>query len=135
MQLLAAGVVAGIWYVVWDLFLLEPLIGSFLAGIPGMNPEPSTMWVVIGNLVAGLVLAAVYARVRSVFGTGPGAGLTYGVYAGVLMHFPLWLFMSIYLGWPYGTAWVMTIAGLAYTAVAGALIGLVYGKMGRPAAA
>ena len=132
MALLLAGVVAGVWYLVWDMFLMTPIIGSHLAGVPGLNASPSTMWVVIGELVAGLVLASVYARTRSIFGTGLKGGATYGVYAGVLINFPLWLFMSVYVGWPYSAAWVMTIAGLVITTVAGAGIGLVYGTMDKP---
>ena len=135
MVLLVAGIVAAVWYVVWDMFLMGPILGSYLAGVPGMNANPATMWVVIGDLVACLVLAAVYARTRSIFGVGVKGGATYGVYAGVLINFPMWLFMSVYLGWPYGTAWVMTIAAILYTTVAGGLIGMVYGAMGKPKAA
>lgn len=132
MVLLVAGIVVAAWYVVWDMFLLGPIMGSYLAGVPGLNANPATMWVVIGELAAGLVLAAVYARIRSIFGVGLKGGATYGVYAGVLINFPMWLFLSVYVGWPYGTAWAMTIAGVLITTVAGALIGLVYGAMGKP---
>jgi hypothetical protein len=135
MALLVAGIVAAVWYVVFDLFLMGPILGSSLTGIPGMNPSPVTMWVIIGDLASCLVLAAVYARTRSVFGVGLKGGATYGVYAGVLVNFPLWLMMSVYVSWPYGASWMMTIAGIVVTAVAGGLIGLVYEKLGRPAAA
>ena len=132
MVLLVAGILAAAWYVVFDLFLMDPLIGSRLAGIPGLNAQPATMWVVIGEVVGGLVLASVYARTRSIFGTGLKNGATYGVYAGVLIHFPTWLFMSVYVGWPYGAAWAMTIASIVNVTIAGGLIGLVYEKMGTP---
>lgn len=132
MVLLVAGIVAAVWYVVFDMFLMEPVLGSYLAGVPGMNAAPAMMWVVIGDVVACLVLAAVYARTRSIFGVGLKNGATYGVYAGVLINFPTWLFMSVYAGWPYASAWAMTIASLFYVTVGGALIGLVYEKMGQP---
>lgn len=135
MALLVAGIVAAVWYVVFDMFLMDPILGSALAGVPGMNPNPAVLWMVIGDLAAALVLAAVYARTRSVFGAGLKGGATYGVYAGVLINFPLWLFMAVYAGWPYGTAWMMTIAAIVVTTVAGGLIGLTYEKMGKPAAA
>lgn len=130
MALLVATIVATAWYVVFDLFLMEPVLGSYLAAVPGMNPSPAMMWVVIGDVVACLVLAAVYARTRSIFGTGLKNGATYGVYAGVLVNFPTWLFMSVYAGWPYGSAWAMTLASIFYVTIAGGLIGLVYEKMG-----
>ncbi|HSG00259.1 MAG TPA: hypothetical protein VLA20_03970 [Vicinamibacterales bacterium] len=135
MALIVATVVVAVWYLVWDMFLLEPLLGSYMAGIPGMNPSPALMWIVVGELSSGLVLAAVYARVRSVFGTGLANGATYGVYAAVLANFPLWLMMSVYAGWPYGTAWAFTIASIPVWAIAGGLVGLVYQKMGTPARA
>jgi hypothetical protein len=135
MVLLVAGVAVGVLFLIWDMFLLDPLLGSYMAGIPGIVADPSVMWMVIGELVAGLVLAAVYARVRSVFGTGLKGGATYGVYAGVLMNFPLWQFMSLYVGWPYATAWAFTIAGVVINALGGAVIGLVYERMGQPKAA
>lgn len=130
MVLLVAGIVAAAWYMVFDMFLMEPVIGSYLAGVPGMNAAPATMWIVVGNVVGGLVLAAVYARIRSIFGVGLKNGATYGVYAGVLINFPTWLFLSVFAGWPYGAAWAMTIASIVYVTIAGALIGLVYEKMG-----
>ena len=135
MVLLVAGIAAGVLYLVFSMFLMGPILGSYLVGVPGMNANPATMWVVVGELCGGLVLAAVYARTRSIFGVGLKGGATYGVYAAVLVHFPLWLQMSVYVGWPYGAAWAMTIAGLVLTTIAGALIGLVYEKMGPPKAA
>ncbi len=132
MVLLVAGIVAAAWYVVFDMFLMEPVLGSYLAGIPGINAAPATMWIVIGNVVACLVLAAVYARTRSIFGLGLKNGATYGVYAGVLANFPTWLNLSVYASWPYGSAWAVTIALILNVTIAGALIGLVYEKMGQP---
>lgn len=129
MAVLVAGLVAGIWFLVFDMFLLEPLMGSLMANIPGLNPTPPMLWMVVGDLAAGLVLAAVYARVRSVFGTGFANGATYGVYAGVLMNFPIWLQMSVYVSWPYVTAWAFTIMGIVICAVAGGLVGVVFPKL------
>lgn len=135
MVLLVAAIVAGVWYVVFDMFLIGPVLGSFLAQIPGINPTPPMMWVVIGDFMAALVQAGVYMRTRSVFGVGARNGAVYGVYAGVLVNFPIWLFMSVYVAWPYGAAWALTVAGIVITTVGGALMGLVIEKMGAAKAA
>jgi hypothetical protein len=135
MVLLVAGVAVGVWYLVWDMFLMEPLLGSMVSGIPGLVAEPPMLWMVVGELAAGLVLAAVYARVRSIFGTGFKGGAIYGTYAGVLINFPTWLMLAVFVGWPYATMWAFTIAGIVLTAVAGGLIGMVYAMMEKPKAA
>ena len=135
MVLLVAGVVVAALYLVWDLFLMQPLLGSMMTGIPGLVAEPPMLWVVVGELAAGLVLAAVYARTRSIFGAGFKGGAIYGTYAGVLISFPTWLMMAVYVGWPYGTMWAFTIVGIVLTAVAGGLIGQVYAMMEKPKAA
>lgn len=105
-----------------------------MANIPGLQPIAADDGAVIGDLAAGLILAAVYARVRSVFGTGPTNGAIYGVYAGVLVSFPMWLQMSVYVGWPYLTAWAFTIAGIVVYAIGGGLVGAVFPKLSGGAA-
>lgn len=135
MVLLVAGVAVGALYLVWDMFLMEPLLGSMMTGIPGLVAEPPVLWMVVGELMAGLVLAAVYARVRSIFGTGFKGGAIYGTYAGVLVSFPMWLMMTVFVGWPYATMWAFTVVGIVITAVAGGVIGQVYAMMEKPKAA
>jgi len=135
MVLLAAGVVAGVWLLVWDMFLSGPLLGSMLTAIPGLNPDPAVPWMIVGNLAGGLVLALLYGRVRGAFGTGAASGAQFGFFAGLLVNFPLWLQLSLYVSWPYGTAWAFTIAGLVVYVIAGALVGLVYQRMAKGAAA
>jgi hypothetical protein len=96
-----------------------------------MNAAPAFMWILIGDLVGGLVLAWVYDKTRSVFGGGLKGGATYGFYAGVLINVPLWLLMTVYLtGWPYRSSWALTIGGIFWTTVAGAVIGLVDERIG-----
>ena len=130
-KVLTGAVVVAVWYMIWDMFLFEPLFGSFLAGVEGMNPEPALMWLVIGNLVGGLVLAWFYGMTQSVFGSGVLGGLKFGVAAGVLMGFPMWLFMSVYdTGWTYSASWAMTIANIVWVGVAGVVLGIVFDKMG-----
>jgi len=128
-------VVVLIWLLIWDNFLGGMVIGSAMAQIPGMTATPSKLWESVGDLFAAIVLVIVYDRVRGAFGAGITGGAVYGFYAGLLTHFPTWLFMSVYAGWPYRAAWHMTLVLIVLTMVAGALIGLVYEKMGGGRAA
>lgn len=132
---LAAVVAALVWFLVWDNFLSGMLIGSTLAQIPGVVAEVSKLWETVGDLFAAMMLTGVYARVRSVYGVGTKNGAIYGVYAGLLINFPTWLFMTVYAGWPYSVTWTMTIALTLNVVVAGAIIGTVYQAMGGAKAA
>jgi hypothetical protein len=130
-RMLVGAVVVAVWYVVWDMFLFSPIFGSFLADVEGLVQEPALQWIIIGNLVAGLVLSWFYGKVGSVFGSGVTGGLYFGVAAGILMGFPMWLFQTVYFtGWTYGASWAMVIANIVWVAVAGVLLAVVSGKMG-----
>lgn len=124
--------VVAVWvlYVLFDMFLIEPIAGAAMASIPGANATPSTMWVVIGDLVAALVLVGFYDRVQGSFGAGARNGMVYGLSAGVLANFPTWLWGSVYFTWPYRAAWTTVIVLIALATVGGALIGIVYEKLG-----
>lgn len=127
---LAAVVAALVWYLAWDNFLSGMLLGSTMAQLPGLVTEVSKLWETVGDLFAAMMLTGVYARVRGVYGVGAKNGAIYGVYAGLLINFPTWLFMTVYAAWPYALTWTMTIAGTVITVVAGAIIGTVYQAMG-----
>ena len=131
-KLVPAAIAVWVWYVVFDMFLLGPIMGSAMASIPGAVEAPSTMWVVIGDLAAALVLTAFYDKVRGAFAGGVTGGATYGLSAGVLINFPTWLWGVVYFGWPYKSAWTATIALIVLATIGGALIGLVYEKVGSP---
>jgi hypothetical protein len=90
---------------------------------------------VVGDLFAAAVLVWVYSKTRGSFNAGVKGGVTYGLYAGILMNFPGWLWMALYAGWPYAATWHMVIVLTLLTVVSGALIGLVAGKSGGAAAA
>ena len=132
---LAASIAVLLVFLVWDNFLGRLLIGPAMAQIPGMLPEYSKLWETIGDVCAALVLTGFYARVRGVYGANLKGGAVFGVYAGVLIHFPSWLFMAVYAGWPYGATWMITIGLIVLTVIAGAVMGAVYQAMDRPAAA
>jgi hypothetical protein len=132
---LAAVIAALVWFLVWDNVLAGMLLGSTLAQIPGMVAEVSKLWETVGDFFAAVMLTGVYARVRGVYGVGFRNGAIYGVYAGLLINFPTWLFMTVYAAWPYSVAWTMTIALTLVTVVASAIIGMVYQAMGGAKAA
>ncbi len=126
---IAGAVAVAVWYVLWDLFLFSPIFGSFLADVEGLV-EPALQWILVGNLVAGLVLAWFYGKVGSAFGSGIKGGLNFGIAVGIVMGFPMWLFLSVYLsGWPYGASWAMVVANVVWVAVGGVILALVDGKM------
>ena len=126
---LAASLAVFAFYLLWDKFLSAPVMGSAMATIPGLVTEVSMQWVVLGDLLAAMVLAGLYARTRSIFGATPKGGAVYGVYAGLLINFPTWLFMSVYFSWPYKAAWHSTLVFIVVTVVAGAIMGTVYQAM------
>lgn len=126
----AAVIAVLVWLLIWDNFFGSMLLGSAMAQIPGMVAEVSKLWETVGDLFAAVMLVGVYARTRSVFGGGPKNGAIYGVYAGLLINFPTWLFMTVYAGWPYAATWMMTLGLTLVSVVGGAITGTVYQAMG-----
>ena len=97
-----------------------------------MTGEPSMMWQTVGNLFSAIVLVWFYDRVRGAFAGGLMGGAVYGFYAGVLINFPTWLYMTVYAGWPYRPTWHATLVLICASVVSGALVGLAYEKVGGP---
>lgn len=133
---LAAVVAVFAWYLIWDNFLGAMVNSAVMALIPGMAQipgsvaEPSKLWETVGDFFAAVMVVGVYARTRSVWGVGAKQGAIYGVYAGLLINFPTWLFASVYLGWPYRTAWAVTIVSTLVTMIVGAIAGTIYQMTG-----
>jgi hypothetical protein len=132
---LPAMVLVFAWNLLFDNFLLGPTMGSAMAQIPGMTGEFSLLWQTVGNVFSAIVFVWVYDRVRGAFASGLSGGALFGVYAGVLINFPTWLYMSVYAAWPYRPTWHATLVLIISTIVAGALAGLAYEKMGGSKAA
>lgn len=129
---LAVGVVMNIYDYVTNTFVF-PMFGPPPAFMKDMASLPM-MWLVISDFVAGLVFIWVFDKVRAAFGPGAKGGATYGVYAGILMNFPLWIVMYLVMkDLPYGVAWTYTINGVVWGVIAGAVGAIVY-DMGSPAA-
>ena len=132
---LPAMVLVFAWNLLFDNFLLGITMGSAMAQIPGMTGEFSMLWQTVGNAFAAIVLIWVYDRVRGAFAGGLNGGAVFGFYAGVLINFPTWLYMTVYAGWPYRATWHATLVLILATVVAGALAGLAYEKLGGSKAA
>jgi hypothetical protein len=132
---LPAIVLVFVWSLVFDNFLMGITMGSAMAQIPGMTGQFSMLWQTVGNVCGAVVLVWVYDRVRGAFAGGLSGGALFGFYAGVLINFPTWLYMSVYAGWPYRPTWHATLVLIVATVVAGTLVGLVYEKVGASKAA
>ncbi len=129
-KMLVGAVAVAVWYMIWDMLLFFPIFGSFLADVEGLVEEPALQWLIVGNLAGGLVLAWFHGKVGSVFGSGIKGGLYFGVAAGILMGFPMWLFQSVYdSGWTYAASWAMVVANIVWVGVAGIVLAVVSGKM------
>jgi hypothetical protein len=122
---LVGGVVANII----DMIVMGMLLAPSFAGIPSMRQDMNITWFVIGDFIAVFVLTLVYDRVYSSFSGGPKGGATWGAYAGLLVSFPTWIFMHLmFVGFPYGLAWGLTIYGILWGVVVGATVGAMYKK-------
>ncbi len=132
---LPAMVLVFAWNLLFDNFLMGPTMGSAMAQIPGMTGEFSMLWQTVGNVFSAIVFVWVYDRVRGAFASGLSGGALFGFYAGVLINFPTWLYMSVYAGWPYRATWHATLVLIISAVLAGALAGLAYEKLGGSKAA
>jgi hypothetical protein len=138
-KLVIATVAVGVVMMVLDFVIhVQILSGPYYSQLPSLfkQSEPPMVWIIIGDLVAALVFVWVYDRVYGSFGGGWKGGATYGLFAGILVNFPTWLFMNLVLeGFPYGLAWIWTIVGVVYGVILGAVAGALYKKEAAPAIA
>ena len=87
------------------------------------------LWFIFGDFVTIFVLAWVFAKVAASFNAGWSGGAMYGLYAGVLVNFPTWIMAHLMVkGISYKFAWFSTIYGIAWTVIAGAILGAIYPK-------
>ena len=128
-KLLLTAVVVGVVMNIVDFVVQGQLLAGYYANFSLFKREAPIPWLVVGDFVAALVFVWVYDRVRASFGAGPKGGATYGLYAGVLVNFPTWIFAYLLMeGFTYGLAWTWTLVGIAWCVIAGALAGLLYKK-------
>jgi hypothetical protein len=134
-KFLTSVIVLFVWGFAFDKFLAPIVYGDSMTGIPGMVENPSMQWIIIGSLVGSAVLVWFYEKVVGSFGSGAAGGAKFGLYTGILMNFPLWLFHTLYGAWPYAAMWHWTLVGIVMGVINGVLIGLVYDKVGGSKAA
>lgn len=123
----AAGVVMNIVDIVLQGKIMESMYYSKHQDVFIMTTSPA--WFVLGDFVAVLVMAWVYDKVSSSFAAGWKGGAMYGLYAGVLVNFPTWIFVHLFLkGFSYRFAWFSTIYGIVWSVIAGIIIVALYKK-------
>ncbi len=87
------------------------------------------LWFVIGDFASVFVLAWVFDKVSGSFSAGWQGGAMYGLYAGILVNFPTWVFLHFLLkGFSYKFAWFSTIYGIIWTVIAGVIVASIYEK-------
>jgi len=132
-----AVLVAGVVMNVYDFVLHGVLMRDTYASNPDVfRQSDNPTWFVIGDFVAVLVLAWFYDKVYGSFAGGLKGGLMYGIYAGILVCFPGFIFTHlVFDGFTYGMAWTWIIAGIIWGGIAGAILGALYKKGEAKAAA
>ena len=100
------------------------------------NNTTNPAWYIFGDFVGSFVLIWFYDKVRGSFAEGMKGGATFGFYAGVLLNFPTWIFIHLFIkGYPYGLSWIDTIYGIIWYIIAGAIIGGLYSRKASTAPA
>ena len=129
-KLLIATLVVGAVFNVLDFVVHTQILAGTYAKLTGLfRSDMPVPYLVIGDFVAALVFVWVYDRVYGSFGGGPKGGATYGLYAGVLVNFPTWIFLNLlFVGFPYSLAWIWTVYGVIGGVIAGAVAGATYKK-------
>ena len=124
---LAAGVVANGWDFVMNTFVMPMLHRA-----PESVYLPAELMIerlVITDFVAAFVFVWFYDRVHSLFGAGLKGGATYGLWAGILVSFPMWIMIAnLFRGFPYVDAGIWTVYGIIWGVVVGAAVGWTWEK-------
>lgn len=137
-KLLLAVLVVGVVANVLDFIVHGQILnGAYYSQLTSLFRQDMPMgWLIIGDFVWAFVFVWVYSRVYSSFSGGAKGGATYGLYAGILLSFPAALFFNImFVGFPYGLAWIWVIWGIIARVIYGAVAGAIYKKEAAPAAA
>jgi len=130
---LVTGVVANVMDYCFYMFWMGP---TYMATNPLFRQDTNPVWFVVGDFIAVFVLAWVLDKVSSSFGSTPGAGAKAGLYLGVLVNFPTYIFMHLmFNGYPYGLSWISTFYGIVWYVVMGAILATMTKKGGATSAA
>ena len=127
LAVLAAGVVMNI--IDWAVYTLW-LCPTYMMGNPSLfRQDTNVAWYVIGDFVAVFVFAWVFDKVSASFGSTPKDGAMAGMYLGVLVSFPTYIFMHLmFNGYPYSLSWISTAYGIVWYMVVGYIVAMVMKK-------
>ena len=124
-----ASLVVGVVMNIVDFVFHGLIMASTYASLPLFRQDSQIGWLVFGDFVFAFVFVWVFARVQGSFPAGAGGGATFGFYAGVLLSFPMNLFLHLlFVGFPYSLSWIWTVYGIVLAVIAGAVAGAVYKK-------
>ena len=127
MAVAASGVVMNIIDFLVQGTLMGPMYYSKHTDVFIQTIDP--VWFVVGDFITVFVLAWVYLKVSGNFSADWKGGAMYGLYAGILVNFPTWIFLHLMLkGYSYKFAWFSTIYGIIWTVIAGAIVASIYEK-------
>lgn len=124
-----ATVIVGIAVNIYDFvvhgLILSNLIYTQMSSF--LRQDMSMVALVVADFVGAAVFVWVYDRVRNSFDAGVKGGVTFGLFAGILINFPTWIIShSLITGFTYELAWTWTIAGIVWCLIGGAIASLVY---------
>jgi hypothetical protein len=124
-RLVKLGVVMGIVLNVIDFIVQGNLMAGLYAASPAFrNTADVIPFLVLGDVVAAFVFAWAYLKLGSATGDGPGGGALFGLYAGVLLAFPTYIFNNLLINnYPYSLAWTLTIYTIIVYVILGAIAG------------
>jgi len=127
-KLLVAALAVGVAMNVLDFFVHGMLFENlYYSQSPIFRRDSTVPFLVFGDFMAALVLVWLYDRVRGSFAEGVAGGATYGLYAGILIHFPANIFLHLLIAdFPYGLSWAWMIYGVVLSVILGALAGAIY---------
>lgn len=130
-RILKVAIPVGVVVALFNFLFFTYVAASFGPPPANLRADTPQVWYIVADFVVALVLVWVYERVRGSFAAGAKGGATFGLYVGVLVNFPTWIIVYMFLqGFSYGNAWVGTIAGIVRTVAAGAVAGALYVRMG-----
>lgn len=127
LAVLVGGVVVNILdALVWNFWLSPSYITQYQALF---RQDVSMVWYIVGDFVAVFVFAWVYDKVAGSFGTTVKDGARAGLYLGILMSFPTFIFLYLMIkDFPYGFSWIMTIYNIVWYVILGAIVAAMMKK-------
>jgi len=130
-QFLIATIAIGVAANLLDGIIHGIFLESTYAAIPSMGAMDTGKagWFIFGDFVAALVFTWFYGRVHSSFDQNPNGAVLYGIYFGIIVAIPTFMFNALqFKGFPYWLSWVWTIVLVVEFAIYGAILGALTKK-------